>query len=70
MEEAVAHILHDVGVARQIGRYGDAVEIAPNARLLFTAGTPGLALDGTLPTGIAGQAELAWTHSPCSTRPG
>lgn len=58
----MAHILHDVGVARQIGRYSDAVEVAPNARLLFTAGTPGLALDGTLPTDIAGQAELAWTH--------
>src|SRR5207245_5422613 len=27
-----------------------------------TAGTPGLALDGSLPKDITGQAELAWTH--------
>jgi 2-iminobutanoate/2-iminopropanoate deaminase len=52
----------DVGVARQIGKYSDAIEVAPNARWLFTAGTPGLALDGTLPQDITGQAELAWAH--------
>ena len=52
----------DVGIARQIGKYSDAIEVAPNARWLFTAGTPGLALDGTLPQDITGQAELAWTH--------
>ncbi|MBI3896914.1 MAG: RidA family protein [Gammaproteobacteria bacterium] len=54
--------LHDIGVARQIGSYSDAVEVPPNARWLFTAGTPGLALAGTLPNDITGQAELAWTH--------
>jgi enamine deaminase RidA (YjgF/YER057c/UK114 family) len=53
---------HDIGVARQIGAYSDAVEVPPNARWLFTAGTPGLALDGSLPGDIAGQAELAWSH--------
>ena len=53
---------HDVGVARQIGAYRDAVEVPPNARWLFTSGTPGLALDGSLPADIAGQAELAWRH--------
>jgi 2-iminobutanoate/2-iminopropanoate deaminase len=58
----MANKLHDVGVARQIGSYSDAVEVPPNARWLYTAGTPGLALDGTLPKDIAGQAELAWTH--------
>lgn len=52
----------DIGVARQIGKYSDAVEAPANARWLFTSGTPGLALDGTLPGDIAGQAELAWTH--------
>jgi enamine deaminase RidA (YjgF/YER057c/UK114 family) len=52
----------DVGVARQIGKYSDAIEVAPNARWLFTAGTPGLALDGSLPQDITGQSELAWTH--------
>jgi enamine deaminase RidA (YjgF/YER057c/UK114 family) len=54
--------IHDVGVARQIGAYSDAVEAPANSRWLFTAGTPGLALDGTLPDDITGQAEQAWTH--------
>jgi 2-iminobutanoate/2-iminopropanoate deaminase len=54
--------LHDIGVARQIGTYGDAVEVPAGARWLFTAGTPGLARDGALPTDFAGQAELAWSH--------
>ncbi len=58
----MAHTLHDVGVARQIGKYSDAVEVAPNMRMLLTSGTPGLALDGKLPSDITGQAELAWTH--------
>ena len=54
--------IHDIGVARQIGTYGDAIEVAPNARWLFTAGTPGMLADGTLPPDITGQAEIAWTH--------
>jgi 2-iminobutanoate/2-iminopropanoate deaminase len=53
---------HDVGVARQIGTYSDAVEVPGGARWLLTSGTPGLALNGQLPPDIAGQAELAWTH--------
>lgn len=52
----------DIGVARQIGSYSDAVAVPANARWLFTSGTPGLALDGTLPDDITGQAELAWGH--------
>ncbi len=52
----------DIGVARQIGSYGDAVAVPANARWLFTSGTPGLALDGALPDDITGQAELAWGH--------
>jgi len=53
---------HAIGVAQQIGTYSDAVEVPANARWLVTAGTPGLALDGSLPADIAGQAEVAWTH--------
>lgn len=56
------HKIHDIGVAKQIGAYSDAIEVAPNARWLMTAGTPGLGLDGALPSDITGQAELAWTH--------
>ncbi len=33
------HKIHDVGVAKQIGTYSDAIEVAPNLRWLFTAGT-------------------------------
>ncbi len=52
----------DIGVARQIGSYGDAVAVPANARWLFTSGTPGLAPDGALSDDITGQAELAWGH--------
>ena len=52
----------DIGVARQIGSYSDGVEVPSGKRWLVTSGTPGLALDGTLPADITGQAELAWTH--------
>ena len=57
-----SHTIIDVGVAKQIGAYSDAIEVAPGMRWLYTAGTPGLALDGRLPPDISGQAELAWTH--------
>ena len=56
------HKIHDVGVAKQIGRYSDAIEVAPNMRWLYTAGTPGLAADGSVPPDVTGQAELAWQH--------
>src|SRR5882757_1594563 len=61
-EAAMTNRIHDIGVARQIGTYSDAVEAPANARWLVTAGTPGLAIDGNLPADITGQAELAWTH--------
>ena len=56
------HTIHDIGVARQIGAYSDAIEIRPNLRWLLTSGTPGLATDGDLPKDISGQTELAWKH--------
>ena len=58
----MANVKHNIGVASQIGKYSDAVEVPPNARWLYTSGTPGLALDGKLPTDITAQAEIAWTH--------
>jgi 2-iminobutanoate/2-iminopropanoate deaminase len=54
--------IHDIGVARQIGRYSDSVEVSGNVRWLYTSGTPGLGIDGTLPSDVAGQAEIAWQH--------
>ena len=58
----MANIIHNVGVASQIGTYSDAVEAPAGARWLFASGTPGLAKDGNLPGDIAGQAEVAWEH--------
>ena len=56
------NIVHNVGVASQIGSYSDAIEVPPGARWLFTSGTPGLALNGGLPADVTGQAEIAWGH--------
>ena len=56
------HKIHDVGVAKQIGAYSDAIEVAPNMRWFFTAGTPGLAADGKVPPDITGQADVAWQN--------
>jgi len=58
----MGHTIHDAGIARQIGTYSDAVEVSIGARWLHTSGTPGLAVDGSLPADVTGQAELAWTH--------
>jgi enamine deaminase RidA (YjgF/YER057c/UK114 family) len=52
----------DVGVAKRIGTYSDAIVVQPNARWLFSAGTPGMAPDGTTPAGITAQAEQAWKN--------
>lgn len=59
----MAHTIHDIGVASQIGSYSDAIEAKPNLRWLITSGTPGLTVNGDgLPKDITGQAELAWQH--------
>lgn len=58
----MANKVHDVGVARLIGKYSDAIEVGPGARWLFTAGTPGIAASGETPSGVEAQAELAWKH--------
>ena len=58
----MANIPRNIGVASQIGKYSDAIEVPPNTRWLYASGTPGLALDGQLPADITGQAEIAWSH--------
>jgi enamine deaminase RidA (YjgF/YER057c/UK114 family) len=58
----MSHKTHDIGIAKQIGRYSDAVEVGPNQRWLFTSGTPGLSAAGDVPKDMTGQAELAWEH--------
>jgi enamine deaminase RidA (YjgF/YER057c/UK114 family) len=56
------NIAHDIGVARQIGKYSDAVEVPGNARLLFLSGTPGLGPNGELSPNFEEQAEQAWRN--------
>ena len=58
----VNHLIRDVGIARQIAAYSDAIEVKPNLRWLLTSGTPGLSQSGDLPNDISGQAKLAWEH--------
>lgn len=58
----MSHKFQDIGVARQIAAYSDAVEVQPNLRWLLTSGTPGLSKAGHLPEDISDQAELAWQH--------
>jgi 2-iminobutanoate/2-iminopropanoate deaminase len=42
------NIVHDIGIASQIGKYSDAVEVAGSGRLLFFSGTPGFTNDASL----------------------
>jgi 2-iminobutanoate/2-iminopropanoate deaminase len=56
------HGTQDIGVANQIGKYSDAVEVGSHLRWLFTSGTPGLSISGSLPSDITGQSEIAWGH--------
>src|SRR5262252_1120121 len=52
----MANRIHDIGIARQIGTYSDAVEAPANARWLITAGTPGLDAGGKVPSDFGAQA--------------
>ena len=58
----MSHTIYDIGVAKQIGSYSDAIEAAPNLRWLMTSGTPGFTDASKVPTDIAGQSELAWEN--------
>jgi 2-iminobutanoate/2-iminopropanoate deaminase len=61
-EPAMTHTVHNVGAAKHIGRYSDAIETASGWRWLHTSGTPGVAEDGTIPAGIEAQTRLAWKY--------
>jgi 2-iminobutanoate/2-iminopropanoate deaminase len=58
----MSHKIQDVGAAKQIGKYSDAIETAAGLRWLHTSGTPGVADDGTVPEGIEAQTRLAWKY--------
>ena len=55
----MSHKIYDVGAAKQIGKYSDAIETAAGLRWLHTSGTPGVADDDTVPEGIEAQTRLA-----------
>ena len=54
--------VHDIGVASQVGKYSDAIEVTHPGRLLFISGTPGLTPSGNLPSDFEQQAEQAWRN--------
>jgi 2-iminobutanoate/2-iminopropanoate deaminase len=58
----MSHTIHDVGAAKHIGKYSDAIETEAGLRWLFTSGTPGVADDGKIPPGIEAQSRLAWEY--------
>jgi enamine deaminase RidA (YjgF/YER057c/UK114 family) len=53
----MANIIHDIGVASQIGKYSDAVETVQADRVSFLSGNPGLTPDGRLPETFEEQAD-------------
>ncbi len=44
------------------GPYSHMCQVADGARWLYAAGQTGLLADGTVPGGIAAQAEIAWSN--------
>jgi 2-iminobutanoate/2-iminopropanoate deaminase len=54
--------IHDIGIASQIGKYSDGMEVTSPHRLLFLSGTPGLTAAGNLPGTFEEQAEQAWSN--------
>jgi len=56
------HHIRDIGIARHIGFYSDAIETDAGLRWLFTAGTPGITEDGEIPPGIEAQTRQAWKN--------
>ena len=58
----MTHKIHDISVAKQIGKYSDAIAVGSNMRWLMTSGTPGLSASGDLPDDIETQSRLAWEN--------
>lgn len=58
----MTHKIHDISVAKQIGKYSDAIAVGSDMRWLMTSGTPGLSASGDLPDDIEAQSRLAWEN--------
>jgi 2-iminobutanoate/2-iminopropanoate deaminase len=58
-------------IAPPAAKYSHSVEVAPNARWLFTAGQVGVRPDGSIPEGFEAQHDQIWqTRSPFLRTPG
>jgi 2-iminobutanoate/2-iminopropanoate deaminase len=55
----ITHGIHDIGVARHLGRYSDAIEAGPGSRWLYSSGTPGIKASGEMPADIESQSRVA-----------
>ena len=64
----MSHTIHNVGAAKHIGKYSDAIETESGLRWLFTSGTPGVADDGKIPPGIEAQSRLGVGIHRCGAR--
>ena len=49
--------IHEIGIANQIGRYSNGVEVTNSRCLLFVSGTPSLTTQGHLSNVFEEQAE-------------
>ena len=58
----MAHQMIDTGISKNIGTYSDAVVTDPGLRWLYTAGTPGIMKDGSVPQGIEAQTRQAFAN--------
>ena len=58
----MAHQMIDTGISRNIGTYSDAVVADSGLRWLYTAGTPGITKDGSVPQGIEAQTRQAFAN--------
>ncbi len=54
--------LHNPGTVAAPTGYSHGVELGANARIFYVAGQLGLRPDGKMASGIAAQAEQAWTN--------
>jgi 2-iminobutanoate/2-iminopropanoate deaminase len=53
---------YDAGIARQIGRYPDAIRVPAGYDQIVVSGTPGLDENGNIPADFADEARQVWRN--------
>jgi 2-iminobutanoate/2-iminopropanoate deaminase len=53
---------YDAGIARQIGRYPDAIRVPAGYDQIVVSGTPGLDENGNIPADFADEVRQAWRN--------